>query len=575
MTGFFSPFLLVRIGAFVDLTSARVLADSTYINGTRLITLEATFPRFILAEVNTHRMLCLAGDSLLEFDLPGGQGTGKKHRRIFTMSLAEFVDKWQNGAAPRRNKPKSDGTFSYNRQPMRERLQGMHIRQLDETTGLIQTSHVTDCFVSGVKRVYEVRAGKFSVAGSADHRVLTPNGWQTIGELAPGDKIIARHWGKQQEDILDPIRLKKIGGQWRSVWQRQKRVELLDQFGGCTKCGSVDDLHVHHIVPVYIDPSLAFSDNNITLLCGDCHHDAHEIQGWQGGTYLYGDEIEITEIVYRGHEMTYDLAIEGKFANFLANGIVVHNSRNSASSRAIPVEKQIARIMANPFVPQRFPINQKGMSASEYHVPGSREYSQAEYFWLAARNAAVNQVNSMIDMANVHKQIATRLLEPFMFHTAILSGTLPVWAAVFELRDHPDAQPEFQILARALKVAIAESLPRTLGPDDWHLPLGNQPGDEELSLADQIRVAIGRIARVSYLTHDGQRDTDADIALFTRLQESGHLSPFEHVARPNLTWRQQANFHGWVQVRWCIEHDADLPGESNRARDFASELAAQ
>lgn len=231
--------------------------------------------------------------------------------------------------------------------------------------------------------------------------------------------------------------------------------------------------------------------------------------------------------------------------------------------------------MTTPFVPQRFPVNQPGMSASAYHERGSREYAQAEYFWLAARNAAVNQVSSMIDMANVHKQIASRLLEPFMWHIAIISGTLPVWEAMLKLRDAPDAQPEFQVLARAMKVAIQESTPRILEWNEWHLPLIGYEGDGELSLADQIRVSVGRIARVSYLTHDGQRDTDADIALFTRLQESQHLSPFEHVARPNLTWRQQANFHGWIQARWLIEHDSDLPGEQIRARTAASELAAR
>lgn len=271
------------------------------------------------------------------------------------------------------------------------------------------------------------------------------------------------------------------------------------------------------------------------------------------------------------------ITLQNVYPKFLNAEINTHKapSRNSASSRAIPVEKQIQAIMDHPFVPQRFPKNQPGMSASDYWEQGSTEYSGAEYFWLAARNAAVNQVRSMIDLANVHKQTASRLLEPFMWTTAIISATLPAWEAIFVLRDHPAAQPEFQILARAMKTAIAESTPRILEWNQWHLPMLGHPGDEDLSLADQIRVSTARCARVSYLTMDNQRDVQADIDLYERLKVNGHWSPAEHPATPSPTWRHQANFHGWKQARWLVEHDADLPGEQIRSRTLASGLVAQ
>ena len=40
-------------------------------------------------------------------------------------------------------------------------------------------------------------------------------------------------------------------------------------------------------------------------------------------------------------------------------------SRNSASSRAIPVEKRIAAVEADPFVPEAFGKNKGGMQATE------------------------------------------------------------------------------------------------------------------------------------------------------------------------------------------------------------------
>lgn len=230
--------------------------------------------------------------------------------------------------------------------------------------------------------------------------------------------------------------------------------------------------------------------------------------------------------------------------------------------------------MEHPFVPQRWPIAKSGMSADSYYEPGTREAQSAEYFWLAARNAAVNQARSLVDLQGIHKEVVSRLLEPFMYVTVIFSGTEDAWNHVFELRCHPAAQPEFQISAGCVRDAIAASTPQVLEHGQWHIPLIFS-SDDELSLPDKIRVSIGRLARVSYLNHQGIRDVEADIALFNRLTQHKppHLSPTEHVATPNYTWRQQANFHGWMQVRWLIEHYADLPGEQVRSRQLASEIA--
>jgi hypothetical protein len=84
---------------------------------------------------------------------------------------------------------------------------------------------------------------------------------------------------------------------------------------------------------------------------------------------------------------------------------------------------------------------------------------------------------------------------------------------------------------------------------------------------------------VSYLTHDGKRDIRADIELATKLQANGHMSPFEHVARPmepgnaerillkqpgvtgvdkldiNVSTMFAGNFRGWVQLRKTLPHE--------------------
>ena len=47
---------------------AKIIADSISPSGVRLTTLELQYHRFVHSEMMTHRMFCLDGDSLLEFD---------------------------------------------------------------------------------------------------------------------------------------------------------------------------------------------------------------------------------------------------------------------------------------------------------------------------------------------------------------------------------------------------------------------------------------------------------------------------------------------------------------------------
>src|ERR1044071_5604729 len=90
-------------------------------------------------------------------------------------------------------------------------------------------------------------------------------------------------------------------------------------------------------------------------------------------------------------------------------------SRNSASSRAIPFQKQIDRIREDPFIPEKFPINDKGMQPNKYVEKGSIEYDGARNQWIVCRNAAIHYAESLYHKNLIHKQIVNRLLEPFMW----------------------------------------------------------------------------------------------------------------------------------------------------------------
>ena len=92
-------------------------------------------------------------------------------------------------------------------------------------------------------------------------------------------------------------------------------------------------------------------------------------------------------------------------------------SRNSSSSRAIPIKKQIERIQKDPAFPVAWGINQAGMQA-ERNLSISRS-RKARWIWKRASKKAIKSAK-LLDDLGVHKQITNRILEPFMWHTVIV-----------------------------------------------------------------------------------------------------------------------------------------------------------
>lgn len=268
---------------------------------------------------------------------------------------------------------------------------------------------------------------------------------------------------------------------------------------------------------------------------------------------------------------------ELRYPRMVHSELLTHRllSRNSASSRAIPNEKLIAQVLDDPAMPVWWGKNQSGMQAREElsatpwpFVPGCKprdhdlrsDLTEAVEAWLKGRDEAVNRSRILASLG-LHKQIANRVIEPWMFITVIVTAT--EWDNWYAQRDHADAQPEIAWIARLMHEEYAKNEPRSLDVGGWHLPLVDRLENgwlrlESLSLIaegcsteDLKRISAGRCARVSYLTHDGRRAPDEDIALAAKLASSspGHWSPFEHVAQALPKATLSGNFIGWKQFR--------------------------
>lgn len=241
-------------------------------------------------------------------------------------------------------------------------------------------------------------------------------------------------------------------------------------------------------------------------------------------------------------------------------------SKNSASSRAIPFEKMLDMVKTNPFIPLRFQKEHKGMQGTEYYE--GIEHDMCVQDWLKARDSAIESALNF--RLPVTKQLRNRLLEAFMYHRVIVSGTC--FENYFALRFHNDAEIHISKLAEQMLIEYNASSPKKLREGEWHIPFGDVFDEKKLaamlvppammSVDDGIRwnneltdikkkIAVARCARISYQNFEGKDDYAADIKLCDRLfgQNPKHLSPTEHVASAMSNSDSSGNFKGWKQFR--------------------------
>lgn len=517
-----------------------------------LYTFELEYPRFIHSEFMTHR--CLTADTVLTFDLPTGQSKSKHH--VYTMTLGEFWDKWENGSAP--HATRWGGVRRYN---LRGRLNKMRLRAVDESAMEIMHTTIKDCWKVGIKPVYLLSAGDYKVKCTADHLILTDNGWKELQDIVPFcDKVYCNTRKKYEKPPRDPYR--KINGMWVSSWNKRVLPEVLEQQNYCCyDCGCTEgSFELHHVIPRYQHPELAFDLSNVVALCHKCHKERHAVQGWQGVSQCNLLPVEVDSVEYVGEEEVFDISVSSDYHNFLANGIVVHNcfSRNASSSRAVPVEKTIQNILNEPWKPLHVYKNCRGMQGKE--LVSDDEYDSFCEHWDDAKLQAIEVAHKMIK-EGFHKQHINRILEPFTKIKVIVTAT--EWDNFFKLRLARDADPEIQDLAKAIKLSMdnAAEYIYVNALCDCTLPYVNIDEIEAIEDRRMLKlISAARCARVSYLNHDGSApDILKDLKLAKHLIESGHMTPFEHQCRGIFEGDAfYYNLRNFQSARYMLDHGINL-----------------
>ncbi len=273
-----------------------------------------------------------------------------------------------------------------------------------------------------------------------------------------------------------------------------------------------------------------------------------------------------------------------RYPRFIHAEFMTHRafSRNAASSRAIPVKKIIDDILADTAMPLHWGANQKGMQAfeqcnKEVMLGAESWIVSREKAWLSARDKAID-IARAFDAAGYHKQVVNRLLEPFAHITVLVSTT--EWDNFLELRDHGDAEPHIQMLAREVRKCLENDPVQTLQPGKWHMPFISgfdedflyqaSGGDHNIGVEQLRKLSVARCASTSFTTVDGFEMTfQRAQTVFDKLVTSKpvHASPLEHVAQADefsteddedglVPWansEQHGNFVGFRQYRRQLE----------------------
>lgn len=245
------------------------------------------------------------------------------------------------------------------------------------------------------------------------------------------------------------------------------------------------------------------------------------------------------------------------YHRFIHGEVMTHRdfSRNAMSSRAMPTYKLLKQVWFEPATPLHWGKLQPGMQAKQVLSPFMELVCRI--LWKNTGRLVCAAVWILYKLG-LHKQVANRLIEPWQLMTTVVTAT--EWENFFELRCHPDAQPEFQYLAKAVRAEyeIGKLTARKLTVNsgthtDWHLPFVSEDERKTLTLKLAVRCSAARCARTSFLNHDGTTpNVLKDEDLFLKLVGSVpmHASPIEHQAQAaEVAHIRSGNFRGYYQFR--------------------------
>lgn len=278
-------------------------------------------------------------------------------------------------------------------------------------------------------------------------------------------------WGKHSLETIEKMRASAKKGAdsnlWRGGVDRGERLKIADWCNAhraeflkkanyqCATCGSSKKLELHHIEPVYSHPERAYDKENIEVLCESCHDNVHGIAGhhktWREkskGNSLTIHWSKVVSVEYLGEQMTYDMEVDHESHNYVANGIVTHNSQRYADASLLGdmVEREC-----------RLQDVKNRQNSLECHD------GDLSHQWNAMQDRVWHRAVSSYKAAladGIAKEQARALLPEGLTPSRMyMHGTLRDWIHYIEVRTDPSTQKEHRLIAEEIHSILHAEFP--------------------------------------------------------------------------------------------------------------------
>jgi len=416
--------------------------------------------------------------------------------------------------------------YAMSQDPKRKgRLKLIRLRSLDRQ-GRLVPGRIKSIIYSGQQTVFRLTT-KFGrqIEATAKHRFLTPNGWKQLSALCIGDDLLSNgipayqnyEWLKQHYLIQNKPRkiVAKLAGvsdsflgKWLKKLDLQKphsqypnrkpgygrkgmfsdiararisermsgsnsphwrgdeasknagRLRALKMYNlpsGCIYCGASDVKLCRHHIDGSTHNNVA---KNIMFLCEPCHMQWHIGQAVMS---VFRDKIVSIELV--GNKETYDIEMVGPNHNFVANGVVVHNSQES--QRFISYSKKGFQVICPPkfeLAPCAYYFNpldsSKFFHDKSHTIPWPYEwFTDLNHRWLTNRAREYIEYCDYI-AKGIPPEDARECLPNATKTEIVTTFNLRQWRHVFEERAlNLHAQWQIRDLMRGVLIEFGKSLP--------------------------------------------------------------------------------------------------------------------
>lgn len=208
---------------------------------------------------------------------------------------------------------------------------------------------------------------------------------------------------------------------------------------------------VDHIQPVYSNPELAFEFSNLQVLHKNAHRQKSIRELAKSKTTACFTKVK--SITYIGERQTYDIEVDHTSHNYVANGIITHNSQRYADgTNSLGFTLREARLQD-----EKNRQNSVVLSADEAWKLAEWETRQREVIELASKHYEWAIKNG------IAKECARVVLpEGNTMSRMYVNGNIRSWIHYLDARLDPSTQKEH----RALALGVAEAI-NTVFPGGW------------------------------------------------------------------------------------------------------------